>query len=163
MRDPESFDDFYAGSVGRVISQLYAMIGDRAEAEDVVQEAYTRAWERWAKIARYADPESWVRTVAWRISVSSWRKARSRLAAHRRDSWPDPVPEVSPDYVAMISALRVFNADQRRAVVLYHLVGLSGQEIARETGASPAAVKARLVRGRQALAAQLQEEASLHV
>jgi RNA polymerase sigma-70 factor, ECF subfamily len=71
MRDPESFDDFYAGSVGRVISQLYAMTGDRAEAEDVVQEAYTRAWERWAKIARYADPESWVRTVAWRISVSS--------------------------------------------------------------------------------------------
>jgi RNA polymerase sigma-70 factor, ECF subfamily len=162
-RDPESFDDFYAGSVGRVISQLYAMTGDRAEAEDVVQEAYTRAWERWAKIARYADPESWVRTVAWRISVSSWPKARSRLAAHRRDSRPDPVPEVSPDYVAMISALRVINADQRRAVVLYHVVGLSVQEIARETGASPAAVKARLVRGRQALAAQLHEEASLHV
>jgi len=37
MRDPESFDDFYAGSVGRMISQLYAMTGDRAEAEDVVK------------------------------------------------------------------------------------------------------------------------------
>jgi DNA-directed RNA polymerase specialized sigma24 family protein len=74
MRDPESFDDFYAGSVGRVISQLYAMTGDRTEAEDIVQEAFTRAWERWDKIARYADAEGWVRTVAWRISVSSWRK-----------------------------------------------------------------------------------------
>jgi len=162
MRDPESFDDFYAGSVGRLISQLYAMTGDRAEAEDVVQEAYTRARQRWDKIARYADPEGWVRTVAWRISVSSWRKATSRLAAHRRDR-PDPVPGVSPDYVAMISALRRIKADQRRAIVLFHLVGLSVQEIAKETDASPAAVKARLVRGRQSLAAQLQEEASLGV
>jgi RNA polymerase sigma-70 factor (ECF subfamily) len=73
------------------------------------------------------------------------------------------VPDVSPDYVALISALRGINADQRRAVVLYHLVGLSVQEIARETGASPAAVKARLMRGRQALASQLQEEASFRV
>jgi DNA-directed RNA polymerase specialized sigma24 family protein len=78
-RDPESFDDFYAGSVGRVISQLYAMTGDRAEAEDVVQEAYTRAWERWAKIARYADPESWgVWCGAGRRSLlSSTRRRRS--------------------------------------------------------------------------------------
>ena len=163
MRDPESFDDFYAAGVGRVISQLYAMTGDRAEAEDVVQEAYTRAWQRWDKIARYSDPEGWVRTVAWRISVSSWRKAKSRLAAHRKDSWPDPAPDVSPDYVAMIRALRGINSDQRRAIVLNHHVGMSVQEIARETGASPAAVKARLVRGRQALAGQLQEEASLRV
>jgi RNA polymerase sigma-70 factor (ECF subfamily) len=163
MRDPESFDDFYAGSVGRVISQLYAMTGDRAEAEDVVQEAFTRAWQRWDKISGYADPEGWVRTVAWRSSVSAWRKATNRLTAHRRDSHPAPVPGIGPDYVAMISALRGISADQRRAVVLHHLVGMSVQEIARETGASPAAVKARLVRGRQALAAELQEEATFGV
>jgi RNA polymerase sigma-70 factor, ECF subfamily len=163
MRHPESFDDFYAGSVRRLISQLYAMTGDRAEAEDVVQEAYARAWQRWDRVAGYDDPESWVRTVAWRISVSSWRKAASRLAAHRRERLPDAVPGASPDYVAMVSALREINADQRRAVVLYHLVGLSVQEIATETGSSPAAVKARLVRGRQALATRLQEEASLGV
>lgn len=162
MRDPKSFDDFYAGSVGRVISQLYAMTGDRAEAEDVVQEAYARAWQRWGKVGDYADPEGWVRTVAWRISVSAWRKTMSRGAAHRRHGPPDPVPEVSPDYVAMINALRRIGADQRRAVVLYHLVGLTVQEIAQETGATPASVKARLSRGRQALAAQL-EEASFRV
>jgi RNA polymerase sigma-70 factor (ECF subfamily) len=69
MRDPESFDDFYAGSVGRVISQLYAMTGDRAEAEDVVQEAFTRAWQRWDKISGYADPEGWVRTARCAGSV----------------------------------------------------------------------------------------------
>ena len=74
MRDPDSFDAFYAGSVRRVTSQLYALIGDRAEAEDAVQEAFARAWQRWGKISGYADPEGWVRTVSYRISVSSWRK-----------------------------------------------------------------------------------------
>ena len=100
-RDPQSFDDFYAGSVRRVISQFYAMTGDRAEAEDVVQEAYARAWQRWDRVSRYADPEGWVRTVAWRISVSSWRKAVNRRAAQRRLGPPAPVPELSPDYVAI--------------------------------------------------------------
>lgn len=162
MRDPDSFDDFYAGSVRRIISQVYAMTGDLAEAEDVVQEAYARAWQRWARIGGYGDPEGWVRTVAWRISVSSWRKAMGRGAAHRRHGPPEPIPEVSPDYVALITALRSIGADQRRAIVLHHLVGLSVPEIARETGASTAAVKARLSRGRQALAALL-EEASYRV
>jgi hypothetical protein len=45
-RDSETFDAFYAGSVRRPISQLHAMTGDRAEAENVVQEACARAWHR---------------------------------------------------------------------------------------------------------------------
>jgi RNA polymerase sigma-70 factor, ECF subfamily len=157
VRDSESFDSFYAGSVRRVTSQLYALTGDRSEAEDVVQEAYARAWQRWDKVGSYDDPESWVRTVAWRISVSAWRKTISRSSAHRRHGIPPPVPEVSPDYVAMIGALRKISDDQRRAIVLYHLVGLSVPEVARETGASPAAVKARLTRGRRALSAHLSD------
>lgn len=159
MRDPESFDAFYAGSVRRVISQLYALTGDRAEAEDVVQEAYARAWQRWDKVCGYDDPEGWVRTVAWRISVSAWRKAVSRSSAHRRHGIAQWVPEVGPDYVAMIGALRKISDDQRRAIVLYHLIGLSIPEVARETGASSAAVKAQLIRGRRALSVHLSDAA----
>lgn len=160
MRDPESFDAFYAGSVRRVICQLYALTGDRAEAEDVVQEAYARAWQRWERLGGYADPEGWVRTVAYRISVSAWRKAVSRGAAHRRHGAAGAVPEISPDYVAVIDALREISADQRCAIVLHHMVGLSVAEIAAETSASVAAVKARLSRGRQALAVLLADPAA---
>ena len=162
MRDPEDFDAFYAGSVRRVISQLYAMTGNRAEAEDVVQEAYARAWQRWDKVSGYADPEGWVRTVAYRISVSSWRKTVSRGIAHRRHGESAPVPEISPDYVAIVAALRKISEGQRRVVVLHHLVGLSVTEIARETGATPGAVKTRLTRGRQALSEYLSEAAAGH-
>jgi RNA polymerase sigma-70 factor (ECF subfamily) len=157
MRDPESFDAFYAGSVRRVTSQLYALIGDKTEAEDAVQEAFARAWQRWGKISGYADPEGWVRTVSYRISVSSWRKRFNNARAHQRHGLAADVPGLSPDYVAIIAALRKISADQRRAIVLYHLVGLSVTEIAAETGASASAVKARLARGRSALNAHLSE------
>ncbi|MBR7835210.1 SigE family RNA polymerase sigma factor, partial [Actinospica durhamensis] len=47
MRNSQEFDDFYAGSVRRVSGYVYALTGDRAETEDVVQEAYARAWQHW--------------------------------------------------------------------------------------------------------------------
>jgi RNA polymerase sigma-70 factor, ECF subfamily len=162
MRESETFDSFYAGSVRRLISQLYALTGSRAEAEDVVQEAYARAWQRWDRVSAYGDPEGWVRTVAYRISVSSWRRAVNRGVAHRRYGADPPAPEISPDYVAIIAALRKISESQRRVVVLHHLVGLSVNEIARETGDSPGAVKTRLSRGRQALSGYLSDSAAGH-
>jgi RNA polymerase sigma-70 factor, ECF subfamily len=157
MRDPGNFDAFYSGSVRRITGQVYAMTGSRAEAEDCVQEAYARAWQRWDKVSGYYDPEAWVRTVAYRVSISTWRKTANMRAAHRRHGVPDDLRGLSPDYVAIIAALRKIPPHQRQAIVLYHLVGLSVEEIARETGAAPGTVKARLSRGRQALAPHLAE------
>jgi len=151
MRDPGTFDAFYSGSVRRVTGQLYAMTGSRAEAEDCVQEAYARAWQRWDKVSGYCDPEAWVRTVAYRVSISTWRKAANMRAAHRRHGAPGDSRGLSPDYVAIVAALRKIPPRQRQAIVLYHLVGLSVEEIATETGAPAGTVKARLSRGRQAL------------
>lgn len=157
MRDPSEFDAFYAASVRRVTSHLYAMTGSRPEAEDLVQEAFARAWQKWDKVGGYADPEAWVRGVAFRIRVSVWRKAVTRAAAHRRHGVADHDPGANPDYVAIVTALRRINAHQRQAVVLHHLVGLSVEEIAAETGVAAGTVKARLSRGRAALAPLLSE------
>lgn len=157
MRDPGDFDAFYAASVRRVTSQVYAMTGSRAEAEDITQEAFARAWQHWGKVSGYGDPEAWVRTVAFRIRVSIWRKTTNRLTAHRRHGPPDQGAELNPDYVAIVAALRRISPEQRRAIVLYHLVGLSVAEIAAETGVAVGTVKARLSRGRQALAPHLAE------
>lgn len=158
MRDAASFDAFYTGSVRRLVGQLHAMTGSRPEAEDCVQEAYARAWQRWDKVSDYGDPEAWVRTVAYRVSISSWRKTSNMRAAYRRHGAPDDSRGLSPDYVAIVTALRKVSASQRQAIVLHHLVGLSVDEIARETGTATGTVKARLSRGRQALAPLLDEE-----
>lgn len=154
MRDQAAFDEFYTATAHRTVAQVYAMVGDLGEAEDAVQEAYARAWLRWSTVGGYVDPGAWVRTVAYRIAVSSWRRARNRLRAHERSVDRNPVG-FDPDSVALMDALRRIPAAQRRAVVLHHLVGLPVKEIAAETGSSVSAVKARLSRGRQALAVLL--------
>ena len=67
----EEFASFYAASFQRLVGQLYAMIGDQAEAQDVVQEAFVRAWARRGKIDRNGAPEAWVRVTAWRIAANT--------------------------------------------------------------------------------------------
>jgi RNA polymerase sigma-70 factor, ECF subfamily len=151
VRDASAFDDFYAASVRRLTSQVYAMAGDLSEAEDAVQEAFARAWQHWGRVSGYADPEGWVRTVACRICVSSWRKAVNRSSAQRRQAAGADLPGLSPDYVAIVAALRQIPAAQRQAIVLHHLVGLPVEEIARQTRTPVGTVKARLARGRRAL------------
>jgi RNA polymerase sigma-70 factor (ECF subfamily) len=154
------FDEFYAASFRRSVGQVYAMTGSLAESEDAVQEAYARAWQRWDKVREYGSPEAWIRTVAYRIVVSSGRKARNRLLAHRRDGVErggDVVPGLSPDHLALMAALRQISDEQRRAIVLHYLVGLSVEEICDETSAPSGTVKARLARGRRALAPHVSE------
>ncbi|RIV39095.1 RNA polymerase sigma factor [Micromonospora radicis] len=157
MRDAAEFDAFYSASVQRVLGHLYAMIGNRSEAEDAVAEAYARAWDRWAAVRECDSPEAWVRRVAYRVAVSAWRKTVNRLRAHRREVSEQQVEGTSVDHVAIVTALRQISAEQRRAVVLHHLVGLSVAEIAAEIGTNENTVKTRLVRGRRALAAHLTE------
>lgn len=121
------------------------------------QAVWHRAWQRWGKVSGYGDPEGWVRTVAFRITVNTWRKTITRAAAHRRHGVPDEWPDLSPDYVAIVAALRNIPPGQRQAIVLHHLVGLSVDEISREAGVPAGTVKAHLSRGRRALAAHLGE------
>jgi RNA polymerase sigma-70 factor (ECF subfamily) len=154
---PVDFDAFYAATITRVVGYLYVVLGSVAEAEDAAHEAYARAWQRWPKVSGYDDPEAWVRTVGFRVAMSSWRKAKNRLAAHRNSHSVESVPALSPDRLAVANALRQIPAEQRRALVLHHLQGLTVAEISKETGAPEGTVKARLARGRRALAPHVSE------
>jgi RNA polymerase sigma-70 factor (ECF subfamily) len=122
-----------------------------------VSEAYARAWQDWRRVRDCDSPEAWVRRVAYRIAVSSWRKTVNRIRAHRRAAPDLDLTGLSPDHVALVQALRHIPDDQRRAVVLHHLVGLTVAEIAAEVGAPEGTIKARLMRGRNALAKLLSD------
>ncbi len=158
MTEPLGFDAFYAASSRRLVHAVYAMTGDLAEAQDCVQEAYERAWLRWRTVASYDDPEAWVRTVAMRRAISRWRKTRNSIAALVKHSEDKVVTAPSEDNVALVAALRQIPDAQRRAVVLHHLCGMSVADVARETEAPVGTVKARLSRGRAALALLLDDE-----
>ncbi len=152
------FDGFYSATGSRLLHVLYAMTGDLAEAQDVVQEAYARAWQRWSTVREYDDPAAWVRTVAWRLAISRRRKAHNRIsAAIRLHATQPPIAAPSPDTAAIVAALRRLPDAQRRALALHYLCDLSVEAVAEETGVSTGTVKSRLSRGRTALAALIGE------
>ena len=150
-----SLDDLYTSSYRKLVAQLYAVTGDRQEAEDVVQEAFMRAIGRWDKIKTYDAPEAWIRTVALNLARSRWRRAKRGAAAMVRHGVPQPEPELSPDHVALMTAMRGLPEAQREALVLHHFVGMSVDEVAASLGAPSGTIKARLSRGRAALATVL--------
>jgi RNA polymerase sigma-70 factor (ECF subfamily) len=157
--DEEEFDDFYAGSFARLVGQLHAMVGDRDEAQECVQEAFVRAWSHRAQLDRAHAPEAWVRTTAYRLAVSRWRRTvRARRAPDRAVQHPSPPAEPNGDRVVLIEALRRLPEAQRRALVLHHVADLPVADVAREVGAPEGTVKARLSRGRAALLAILGDE-----
>lgn len=158
MQQHEEFDAFYAATARRMVAVVYALTGNLADAEDAVHEAYARAWARWTQVRHGGDPAAWVRVVAQRLAVSSWRKTRNRVRAHMRHGSPGSVPELGPDHVVLVAALQKLPKDQRRVIVLFHLYDLPTEAVARELGCSEGAVRTRLYRARQALAAHLGEQ-----
>ena len=159
MVDDHSFDDFYRGSRHRVATFLYAICGDRTEAQDAAQEAYVRAWQRWSTVSTYDNPEAWVRTVGQRLCLNHWRKARNRVTAYLRHGGdPDENPP-SEDTVALITALKRLSVGERQAITMHHLMDLSVAEVAAQTGVPVNTIKTRLARGRRALAGLLDEGA----
>ncbi|MFD7748381.1 SigE family RNA polymerase sigma factor [Streptomyces sp. NPDC059698] len=153
----EEFEEFYAQAVARLTGQLYVMTGDLQEAQDVVQEAFVKAWVRRARLEREGQPEAWIRTVAWRLAVSRWRFRRRSADAWGRGSGPfaEHVAPPGPDHVALVAALRELPAQQRRTLTLHYLCDLTVEQIAGETGLSTSTIKTHLVRGRVALAHRL--------
>ena len=149
------FDDFYAGSRQRLLGVVYLLTGDLAEAQDAVQEAFIRAWQRWDSVGTYEQPEAWVRVVACRIATSRWRSMRARMRAHHRHGVELTMAGPGTESMEIIEALRRLPEEQRVAIALFYLVGLPVAEVARETDVPEGTVKARLSRGRRALAGLL--------
>ncbi|KGN34268.1 RNA polymerase sigma24 factor [Knoellia sinensis KCTC 19936] len=152
---PDEFDRLYHAAAPRLISQVYAMCGNRSEAEDVVQEAFERAWQHRDRIDAERAPEAWVRTTAMRLAVSRWRKSRNALTAWTRRGVREEHEHAEPFDPALVAALNALPEAQREAVVLHHLADLSVAQIAQELGVPDGTVKARLSRGRTALATLL--------
>ncbi len=150
--DEAQFDRLYSQSFQKLVGQIYAMCGNLTEAQDCVQEAFIRAWDHRRKLDWERHPEAWLRTTAYRLAVSRWRKARRALRQPDRAVEPQRTYEPSPDRVAIDAALQQLPEDQRRAIVLHHLCDLSVAQVADEVGSPTGTVKARLARGRATLA-----------
>jgi RNA polymerase sigma-70 factor, ECF subfamily len=148
------FDALYQAHYGDVVAVVYAFNGDLSEAQDLAQEAFCRGWQRWEAIAAYDNPVAWIRRVA--LNLASSRLRHLRVAdRHLRRARPAVVPALQPDHVALVTALRTLPGEQRKAVVLHHLLDLPVADVAHELGVATGTVKSWLFRARASLAAQL--------
>jgi len=134
------FEDNYQ----RLVAQLFAITLNSGEAHEVVQDAYSRAWRQWATISRLRDPAEWIRRVAVRSTIRSWRRYLARIGFGR----PKPIGDdaVEPRTAVLLSALGRLSTGERRAIVLHHMVGWSIAEIAVVERSSPGSVSVRLAR-----------------
>lgn len=152
-RSDDGFSEFYVATYARLVGLLSRVCDGREDAEEVVQEAFVRLVPRWPGVSRYDDPEAWVRSVAFRLATSRWRKRRAGAAALLRLG---PAPDVGPpgvDRITVDAVLAPLSSAHRAVLVLHYALGLSVDEIARELGIAPGTVKSRLSRARTAASA----------
>jgi RNA polymerase sigma-70 factor (ECF subfamily) len=156
VTDNRDFAAFYAATFSSLCAQLCVHTGDMGVAQDLVQEAFTRALPRWSRLAEYDDPAAWVRKVAWNLATSRWRRMRTfaNFASRHRESYVLPP---TADRVALEAALAKLPTRQREVVVLHYLADLPLAEIARITNTRENTVKTWLHRGRATLATLLDE------
>lgn len=160
--DRQAAGDLTRRLLPRVLGQAARMIGDRAEAEDVAQEAMMRLW-RIAPDWRRGEAQvtTWLYRVTANLCTDRLRKSGRHMPL---DAVPDP-PDPSPGPVAAMAAdaraealeaaLMELPDRQRQAVILRHIDGLSNPEIARIMDIGVEAVESLTARGKRKLAALL--------
>ena len=67
----------FAASYRKLVVQLYGIVGNASEAEDLVQEAFVRAYAAGPRFTRVDNPEAWLRTTAVNLYRNRWRKMRN--------------------------------------------------------------------------------------
>jgi len=152
---------FIATEYRKVVATVELVCGSLATAEDAVQEAMARAWERGARGEQIDRLPAWITTVALNLARSQMRRWKSERRARDRMGLPGIVPDTpgaSAEAYAVREALRALPRRQREVTVLRYYGGLDVEEIARTLGISAGNVKAVLFRARKALASTLRAD-----
>jgi RNA polymerase sigma-70 factor (ECF subfamily) len=166
-RDAEALIALYDRYGGSAFGLAYHVLGERGPAEAIVQEAFLNVWRRAGSFqSGHGTPRSWLTSIVHTLAVNRRReRVRQELSDARLDD-VRPTPEVSADdaaaavgrsveAAAVRAALDALPDEQRAAIELAYLGGLTDDEIAERTGASSDVVQSRLRLGLHGLRAHL--------
>ena len=148
--EQSEFTRFYEDSWDACLRAVLASVGDRALAEDMVAEAFARAWTSWRKVSQYAAPRGWVVRTALNAGVSWWRPRRREtpLADYDAAAATDPGEGMDP---AIVAVLRRLPTRQREVIALRVFLDLDTRTTAEILGIAPGTVMAHLSRAATAL------------
>lgn len=159
----DEIEDCLRSQYGRLVHAVALVTGSNALAQECVQEAFARAWERARRGEHFDHLAGWVATVALNQARSGRRRAAAeqravdrlgrRIGTHRQ---PDPEPELS---AAVRDAVDGLARRQRDAVLLYYVLDLDVRTVASVLGVGEGTVKTALHRARQRLAVLLTDPA----
>ena len=149
------FERLYQASYGKILGTITAILGDRAAAEDCTQDAFERAYKKWAMWQPIAPAEAWVHRIAVNAAVSYQRKMRLREVGEviRRIGRPGlaPDPQVLAENSDLAAALAKLPTKQAAAIVLRHYHGYTNRAIAQALGIPERTVASRLAVAKQRL------------
>lgn len=158
--DDVGFDAFFLHEFSRVARTVHHIVGDRARADELTQDAFIELLRHWRTVSEYDRPDLWLRRVAIRKAQRErhrgWRRRElERLAAPDTvvDAPPTPTPEV-------LAAVRRLAPGQRAVVVLFYLEDRPMTEIADILGIKESTGWSQLHTARKHLADTLEEEVS---
>lgn len=140
------FKEFYQAGQDACLRAVLTSVGDRQLAEDLVAEAFTRAWMAWPKVSRHPAPRAWIVRTALNTRVSWWRRRRREVVL---DGAPDvaaiPVgdPGLDPSLLAVLRQL----PERQREVIAYRVfLDLDTKATAKVLRIAPGTVTAHLAR-----------------
>ena len=171
MTDPQQYEVFVKSYQNMVFSTAVRLLGNPAEAEDVAQEVFLKAFERFDELSVSPTAGGWLKTVARNLSLNHLTRYRARWRFFsemtpeggeddREMEWaaPDVHQEevIAADRRQLLEeALHKLPETQRVPLVLYHFEDLGYEEIAAKLRVSLAKVKTDIHRGREALRRKL--------
>ena len=173
MTDAQQFEAFLKNYQDLVFTTAMRLLANRAEAEDVTQEVFLKAYERFGELRESPTAGGWLRTVARNLSLNHLSRYRARWSFFselfsRRAGEDEEMPMefAAPENVEetlaaadrrtlVEQALQRLPAAQRVPLVLFHLEDLSYDEIATKLGVSLGKVRMDMFRGREALRREL--------
>jgi RNA polymerase sigma-70 factor, ECF subfamily len=173
MIDAQQFETFMRNYQNMVFSTAMRLLTNQAEAEDVTQEVFLRAYERFGGLKDSPTAGGWLKTVATNLSLNHLSRYRSRWSFFSEMFAGDPDAEDGREvefaaegnageelatrdrHDLVEQALQRLPATQRVPLVLYHFDGLSYEEVAGKLGVSLGKVKTDIFRGREALRKKL--------
>ena len=151
---PAQFEAFYHEHERAIYACLWRLTGDAQTARDLTQETFLRAWRSFERVRDYEQPRAWLLRVATNLARSAHRRAPERprststLAEAEEPARSDPTQRLAERDLVQRTLLAL-PPNQRAALTLREVYGLSCEEIGAALGISRDAVKMALFRGRE--------------
>jgi RNA polymerase sigma-70 factor (sigma-E family) len=145
-QERQEFTEFYTSVRDDCLRIVLVSVGDRQLAEDLVAEAFTRAWTSWRKLRNHPVPRAWIVRTALNAHVSWWRRRRREVPLD--DTTPVFPAGEQPAGVdeALVAAIRALPPRQREVITLRVFFDLDGAATAKLMGVSPGTARAHLYR-----------------